>query len=42
MYFSLDLQGNVIECNQTMLSTLNLARDQVVGHPYRKLPPRYR
>ena len=34
MYFSLDLEGNVIECNQTMLSTLNKARDEVVGHPY--------
>jgi PAS domain S-box-containing protein len=34
MYFSLDLQGVVIECNQTMLVTLNKARDQIVGRPY--------
>ena len=34
MYFSLDLQGIVIECNHTMLATLNKARDEVVGQPY--------
>jgi len=39
MYLSLDLQGKVIECNQTMLSTLSLARDQVVGHPYVRILP---
>ncbi len=39
MYLSLDLHGNVIECNQTMLSTLSLARDQVVGHPYVSILP---
>ena len=37
MYFSLDTQGKVIECNQTMLTTLKLSRDEVVGHPYDKL-----
>jgi PAS domain S-box-containing protein len=37
MYFSLDLQGVVIECNQTMLVTLNKARDQIVGHPYERV-----
>jgi PAS domain S-box-containing protein len=37
MYFSLDLQGTVIECNQTVLSTLRQVRDQVVGHPYQNL-----
>ena len=26
MYFSLDVQGKVIECNQTMLTTLKLTR----------------
>ncbi|MFI5458132.1 MAG: PAS domain S-box protein [Isosphaerales bacterium] len=36
MYLSLDLEGKVIECNQTMLSTLGLARDQVVGYPYER------
>jgi PAS domain S-box-containing protein len=41
MYFSLDLQGNVIECNETMLSSLGLPRDLVVGHPYvNRLPAR--
>jgi PAS domain S-box-containing protein len=34
MYFSLDLQAMVIECNQTMLATLNKPRDAVVGHTY--------
>jgi PAS domain S-box-containing protein len=34
MYFSLDLQGVVIECNQTMLVTLNKARDEIVGRSY--------
>jgi len=37
MYFSLDLQGKFIECNQTMLSTLGLALDQVVGYPYERI-----
>jgi PAS domain S-box-containing protein len=37
MYFSLDLQGKVIECNQTMLSTLKQTRDHVVGHPIQAL-----
>ena len=37
MYFSLDAQGTVIECNQTMLTTLQLTRPQVVGHLYDKL-----
>jgi PAS domain S-box-containing protein len=39
MYFSLDTQGTVIECNQTMLNTLNLSRQEVVGHSYDKLLP---
>jgi PAS domain S-box-containing protein len=37
MYFSLDTQGKVIECNQTMLTNLKLSRDEVVGHDYAKL-----
>jgi PAS domain S-box-containing protein len=37
MYFSLDTQGKVIECNQTMLNTLNLSREEIVGHAYDKL-----
>jgi PAS domain S-box-containing protein len=37
MYFSLDFQGTVIECNQTMLSNLKQERDQVVGRPYLNL-----
>jgi PAS domain S-box-containing protein len=37
MYFSLDPEGRVAECNQTMLSTLNYKRSQIIGHPYRDL-----
>ena len=39
MYFSVDVEGKVFECNQTMLSTLNRARDQIVGLPYQNLLP---
>jgi PAS domain S-box-containing protein len=39
MYFSLDPEGTVIECNQTMLVTLNRPRDQIVGQPYETLLP---
>ena len=39
MYFSIDVEGKVIECNQTMVSTLNRARDQIVGLPYQNLLP---
>jgi PAS domain S-box-containing protein len=39
MYFSVDVEGNVIECNQTMLSTLNRAHAQIVGLPYQNLLP---
>jgi PAS domain S-box-containing protein len=34
MYFSLDLEGVVTECNWSMLTTLNKPRDQIVGHSY--------
>ncbi|MGP0068116.1 MAG: sensor histidine kinase [Isosphaeraceae bacterium] len=37
MYFSLDDQGCVAECNQTMLSTLDYQRSQVIGRPYKDL-----
>ncbi len=37
MYFSLDVHGTVIECNQTMLNTLKVAREDVVGRSYEKL-----
>ena len=37
MYFSLDTEGKVIECNQTMLTTLKLSREEVMGQPYQKL-----
>jgi PAS domain S-box-containing protein len=37
MYFGLDLKGNVVECNQTMLSTLKKNRSDIIGHPYREL-----
>ncbi len=37
MYFSLDTQGKLIECNQTMLSTLKFSREEVIGQPYQKL-----
>jgi PAS domain S-box-containing protein len=37
MYFGLDQQGNVVECNQTMLTTLNRNRQEVIGHPYKEL-----
>jgi PAS domain S-box-containing protein len=39
MYFSIDVEGRVFECNQTLLSTLNRARDQIVGLPYQNLLP---
>jgi PAS domain S-box-containing protein len=39
MYLSLDLQGRVLECNQTMLATLNQTRDQIVGRYYITLLP---
>ena len=37
MYFSLDRDGRIIECNRTMLKTLDQERDQVMGHPYEEL-----
>jgi PAS domain S-box-containing protein len=37
MYFSLDTQGKVFECNQTMLNTLKFTRSEIVGHSYVKV-----
>ncbi len=37
MYFSLDLNGVVTECNQTMLLTLNKARNEIVDHSYERV-----
>ncbi len=37
MYFSLDAQGCIAECNQTMLTTLNYKRSQIIGRPYEDL-----
>ena len=39
MYFTVDIEAKVIECNQTMLSTLHRSRDQIVGLPYHNLLP---
>jgi PAS domain S-box-containing protein len=39
MYFSLDLRGCVVECNQTMVSTLNMSRQAVVGRAYETFLP---
>ncbi len=35
MYFSLDPEGIVVECNQTMLTSLDRDRAAVIGQPYR-------
>jgi len=37
MYFSLDPEGVVVECNQTMLSTLIRSRDEVLGQSLERL-----
>ena len=37
MYFSLDSEGRIAECNQTMWSTLNYKRAQLIGRPYEDL-----
>ncbi len=34
MYFSMDAQGRLIECNQTFLSTLNRRRDELIGQGF--------
>jgi PAS domain S-box-containing protein len=42
MYFNLDTQGKVIECNQTMLTTLQLSRQELLGQSYDLLLDRSR
>jgi PAS domain S-box-containing protein len=37
MYFSLGPDGTVLDCNDTMLQTLGLAREALVGGPYRRI-----
>ncbi len=39
MYFSLDEEGRVLECNETLLRTLGYRRESVVGHSYERLMP---
>jgi PAS domain S-box-containing protein len=39
MYFSVDLQSRIIECNQTMVLALNKPREQIVGRSYLELLP---
>jgi PAS domain S-box-containing protein len=39
MYFSLDPHGNLVECNQTMLSSLNRRRAELIGQHYTSLLP---
>jgi PAS domain S-box-containing protein len=34
MYFSLDSQGRLIECNQTFLTTLERRREELIGHGF--------
>jgi PAS domain S-box-containing protein len=37
MYFSLDPEGIVVECNQTMLTSLDRDRTAVIGQPYQQV-----
>ncbi len=39
MYFSLDGEGTIVECNDTLLETLGRRRASVVGQPYATLLP---
>jgi PAS domain S-box-containing protein len=34
MYYSLEPDGRLIDCNETLLRTLGYARDRLVGHPF--------
>jgi PAS domain S-box-containing protein len=36
MYFSVDSQGNLTECNQTLLATLKRRAEDLVGHSFEK------
>ena len=39
MYFSLNEQRIIVDCNDTLLSTLGFRRPEIVGHPYHRLLP---
>ncbi len=41
MYFSVDQAAILIECNQTMLSTLNRPREEIIGRSYESLLPEH-
>jgi PAS domain S-box-containing protein len=36
MYFSLDSQGRLIECNQTFLTSLKRRREELIGHGFER------
>jgi PAS domain S-box-containing protein len=37
MYFSLDQDGRLLRCNETMVATLGYARDEVLGRPFAEI-----
>lgn len=37
LYFSLDVRGNLAACNDTMLTALGYAREEVIDQPYTRL-----
>ena len=39
MYFSLNEQRVIVECNDTLLLTLGFQRQEIVGHPYHRILP---
>ena len=39
MYFSLDVKGCILECNDTLLRTLGYPRETLVGQSYERLMP---
>ncbi|QDV37481.1 sensor histidine kinase [Tautonia plasticadhaerens] len=39
MYFSLDLEGRLLVCNDTLLKTLGYSRRDLIGRPYENLLP---
>jgi PAS domain S-box-containing protein len=39
MYFSLDLEGRLLVCNDTLLKTLGYRRKDLIGRPYEQLLP---
>src|SRR5262249_24997637 len=34
MYYSLELDGRIIDCNETLLRTLGYPRDRLIGHSF--------